>query len=487
MGKGRAALAKILAVLLGSLALLGWLGRHASAVQSSLSGPLALHGARYTGSASCLPCHPGNTASWHRTFHRTMTQRATEDSVLGDFEHGELDYMGVHALMRRDAGGRFVMQWSRRGGLERWSAVVERTVGSRRYQQYLARDGDVYYRLPVAWHVEERRFMHMNGAFLTPDPVPELPGTAIERTDYDRHVTRWNDNCVYCHNVAPSPGLDPESGRFDTRVAELGIACEACHGPASRHIASNRDPLRRFALHLSGHADPTIANPARLAKARSAEVCGHCHGQRIAPDIERVHRDGDRFVPGDDLRAFSRPLGRDTTQNGVHGVFAPRFWSDGTARLTAYEYQGLLQSACTQRGGLTCTDCHAMHGGDPRGQMRPERPGDQICTGCHADLRSDASKQHHSHHGPAGAGARCVECHMPRIVYGLVGAHRSHRIDSPSVPEGADANGRPNACILCHVDRSLGWVANRLRDWSAKARTEPEPALGPAEPEIARL
>ena len=76
--------------------------------------------------------------------------------MLGDFTRGSLDYLGVHARMRRDERGRFVIEWSRRGGLERWSAVVERTVGSRRYQQYLARDRDVFYRLPVAWNIEER-------------------------------------------------------------------------------------------------------------------------------------------------------------------------------------------------------------------------------------------------------------------------------------------------------------------------------------------
>jgi hypothetical protein len=466
------------------LAGVGSLGRHARAVQSGLGGALVVRESSYVGSEACLPCHPGNTASWRRTFHRTMTQRATSASVLGDFARGELDYMGVHARMRRDAQGRFVVEWSRRGGLERWSAVVERTVGSRRYQQYLARDRDVYYRLPVAWNVEEQRFMHMNGAFLTPDPQPEPPGSAVERPDYDRHVTRWNDNCVYCHNVAPNPGLHASSGRFETRVAELGIACEACHGPGSRHVAQNRDPLRRFALHLSAKSDPTIANPARLPKARSSEVCGHCHGQRIAPDIERVHREGDRFVPGDALSSYSRPLARDTTQNGAPGVFAARFWEDGTARLTAYEYQGLLQSACARRGDLGCIDCHSMHDGDPRGQMRPDRAGDRICTDCHTDLQTDAAKQSHSHHAPGGAGARCVECHMPRIVYGLVGAHRSHRIDSPVLP-GASPQDRPHACMLCHVDKSLGWVARALSGWSSGGKAEAHAVDG--EPEVTRL
>jgi predicted CXXCH cytochrome family protein len=442
----------------------------AQRIDVDLQRPLSVKGASYVGSDACGQCHPAHYRSWHRTFHRTMTQEASDSAVLGDFARGHFEYGGVHATMRRDGAGRPVMEFARRGGLERWSALVERTVGSRRYQQYLARDGDVYYRLPLAWNIEDRRWMHMNGAFLTPDPDELGAGAAIDRADYDRHVARWNDNCVYCHNVAPKPGLDPATGRFATEVAELGIACEACHGPAAQHSAHNRDPLRRFVLHVSAASDPTIANPARLTAQRSAQVCGRCHGQRISDDITHVHRTGDNFVPGEDLAAYSEPLWRDSALNGERRVFESRFWPDGTARLTAYEYQGLLQSPCAQRGALTCTTCHGMHEGDPRGQLRPARTGDAMCTGCHGDLASATQQASHTRHSAQSAGARCINCHMPRIVYGLVGAHRSHRIDSPQPSIDADES-HPDACTLCHTDRSRAW-ADAV--WRGERSAEPD-------------
>ena len=55
-------------------------------------------------------------------------------------------------------------------------AVVRAAVGSRRYQQYLADVGGVLWRLPMAFHIEEKRWFHMNGAFLTPDPDPDARG-----------------------------------------------------------------------------------------------------------------------------------------------------------------------------------------------------------------------------------------------------------------------------------------------------------------------
>jgi hypothetical protein len=53
---------------------------------------------------------------------------------------------------------------------------------------------------------------------------------------------------------------------------------------------------------------------------------------------------------------------------------------------------------------------------------------------------------------------------MPRIVYGVLDVHRSHRIEIPQ-PARAAAAGRPDACTTCHVDRTDAWAqaaAHRL-------------------------
>jgi predicted CXXCH cytochrome family protein len=297
----------------------------------------------------------------------------------------------------------------------------------------------------------------------------------VAREDYDRHVTRWNDNCVFCHNVHPNPGLDAEHGRFSTQVAELGVACEACHGPGGEHVARNSDPWRRYTLHLTHRPDPTIRNPARMTPERSAEVCGRCHGQRIAPDIARVQAHGDPFIPGEALGHYSRPLARDTTQNGATGVFAPRFWQDGTARLTAYEYQGYLQSPCVRGGRLTCESCHSMHDAEPSGQLRHDRSADAVCTHCHSAFATPSAQAAHTHHRAAGAGARCLSCHMPSIVYGLVDVHLSHRIETPEPGQQALAQ-RPDACTLCHIDRSRSWAIDAATTTQRRGGARPSAA-----------
>ena len=39
-----------------------------------------------------------------------------------------------------------------------------------------------------------------------------------------------------------------------------------------------------------------------------------------------------------------------------------RFWPDGMVRVTGREYNGLLDTACYQRGKMSCLSCHSMHG-----------------------------------------------------------------------------------------------------------------------------
>ena len=51
---------------------------------------------------------------------------------------------------------------------------------------------------------------------------------------------------------------------------------------------------------------------------------------------------------------------------------------------------------------------------------------------------------------------------MPHSTWGLMKAMRSHTVSSPTVEESLPPNGRPNACNLCHLDKSLLWTAEAL-------------------------
>lgn len=76
-----------------------------------------------------------------------------------------------------------------------------------------------------------------------------------------------------------------------------------------------------------------------------------------------------------------------------------------------------------------------------------------MCTACHSTVGAD-----HSRHKPDSPGARCVNCHMPRTSYALLHGIPSHKISSPSMKSPRP----PNACSLCHVDRTQAWISSEL-------------------------
>jgi len=73
-----------------------------------------------------------------------------------------------------------------------------------------------------------------------------------------------------------------------------------------------------------------------------------------------------------------------------------------------------------------------------------------------------------------------MNCHMPNTTYGLFSAMRSHRIDSPSARVSLES-GRPNACNLCHLDKTLDWTSQTLNEWYG----QPLVALGEDDRSIA--
>ncbi len=423
----------------------------------------------FVGSATCRSCHPDHHASWQRTFHATMTQRANATTVLGAFDGREVRYGRDTARPRRD-GERFLMAIPDGAGGQR-TAEVALTVGSHRYQQYFERqvrgDGAVMVRLPILWHVALQRWLPLETVFLGPDA-----------DGLGHHAAEWNTNCILCHNTGARPGLLDASNparladgyRFDSRVADLGIACEACHGPGEQHAQSARNPFVRWARTPA----PAI-EPHSLDQERAVAICGQCHGARLPEPPKRATEwftSGPTFRAGDRLADHVRPIVKDTPVRGGADpeLFSLRFWGDGTPRLTAYEYQGLVASKCYRGGALTCQHCHAMHAGDPRGQLRPDLRGDALCTQCHAAIGKDVAA--HTHHAAGSTGSSCVACHMPKIVYGVMEIHRSHRIDVPDPARDAAA-GRPHACTLCHVDRSLPWAAAAMQKWWGASFTTP--------------
>jgi nitrate/TMAO reductase-like tetraheme cytochrome c subunit len=354
--------------------------------------------------------------------------------------------------------------------------------------------------LPGAYLIAEERWIPRRMAILHPPSDPVFSETG-----------HWNSTCIACHATQGKPRFDTpfgsapiESQRVDTMAIEFGISCEACHGPSATHVRANRNPLRRYGLHFDARGDTTTVEPTRLPPKVSSQTCGQCHGIWEFYDAtgeRQANWDGLPFRPGDELattRFFAQPTvnadspAMKTLLADDAGFIRDSFWADGKVRVSGREYNGLVESPCFKNATdeartLSCFSCHTLH--KPASDARPMKEwandqltsgkeGNEACLSCHEPYRAKLTE--HTRHAADSEGSSCYNCHMPYTTYGLLKTMRSHTISSPSVAESATV-GRPNACNLCHLDKTLAWTSDALERWYG---TPPVP-LGPEDQSVA--
>lgn len=465
--------------------------------------PIQVHQDGYAGSEACQACHPSQYRTWSQSYHRTMTQVATPETVLADFDKVTVDATHGRPMRLKRSGGQLSAEFDdpdssvQPEARRRITRPVSMITGSHNQQIYWYPTGRnrLLGQLPAAYLIAENRWIPRRMAVLHPPTDPVFSETG-----------HWNSTCIACHTTHGKPKFDTPFGSqpidtqaVDTTTAEHGISCEACHGPSEEHARLNRSPWRRYGLHLTAAADASTVQPRRLAPQRSSEVCGQCHGIWEFYDRtgeREANTNGLPFRPGhqlSDRRFVAQPTanGDSPTMKALladDGAFLrDSFWSDGKVRVSGREYNGLLESPCFFKASepsrtLSCFSCHTLHKApdDPRpvrewanDQLGVGMDSDRACTQCHAPVASNVPA--HTRHAEGSSGSRCYNCHMPYTTYGLLKTIRSHTVSSPSVAESVDT-GRPNACNLCHLDKTLRWTSDALGTWfdQPRARLSPD-------------
>ena len=448
--------------------------------------PLEVPDAGYVTSDTCRACHPHYHATWHGSYHSKMTQIASAKSVAGPFDGVELNLHGDRYRLTKQEDDFFV-DIHRGDVTTRWPVVM--TTGSHHRQWVWMATGDSrkLQALPFLYLIHEQRWTPTSSSFLVP------PNTPISASEGE-----WNRNCIQCHTTQGRMRrrrAGPNEFAMDSYVSEFGIACEACHGPAEKHVRANRDPLRRHRLRTTGQPDPTIVNPARLPAHLSSQVCGQCHAAlslfKSPHQAPQWNNDGFAYRPGQDLRDTRHLFGYEPhMETPIVRSFVKanptyleyRFWSDGVVRVAGREFSGLLSTPCYNHGDeskqMSCLSCHVMHqpANDTRtlsawanDQLKADMNGNRACTQCHDEFTSTTQLEAHTHHPASSSGSHCFNCHMPYTTFGLLKAIRSHAIVSPDVQSSLDT-GRPNACNQCHLDRTLDWTADYLESWHGTSR-----------------
>jgi hypothetical protein len=380
----------------------------------------------YVGSAKCAECHAKEATAWSHSWHARALAPATPAAVAGNFRDAHFAGASSEAWMKRTGATSVMRAHGADGALADYR--VDWVIGGKRMQDNVTVFPDGRWQvLPVYFHVTQHAWV---------DYTEAKQGALIpEHPFYWTNVQRMaNHACLDCHVTDLRVRYDAAARRWTTEFVDGNVACEACHGPGGHH-AETQDA-----------AD--IVHPAH-DRAAGLAACARCHGPRnpLFPMFDVEHR----YRPGDAYDELYDPI--------VVGA-ASDFFADGRPSTSSFEYQAVIQSACFRKGNATCVTCHtAPH--DPAHRPAELRADpDASCKTCHAELARAGVA--HTHHAPGGKPVRCIDCHMPPVVSGVLDAFADHAIDVP-VPANTTRHGVPSACGVCHADRP----AEALAAWTA--------------------
>ena len=411
---------------------------------------------RYVGRASCARCHEEPLAAWTGSYHDLALAEATPDAVVAPFDDRSFEYHGVVTTFEQRGGEFRVRSDGADGALADFSVAY--TIGSYPLQQFLLPfPRGRQQALNVCWDARPedaggQRWFHL------------YPNENVAHDDvlhWTGPYQNWNFMCAECHSTDLRRNYDFATDSYATSWSEIDVSCEACHGPASAHVAwadasergETATAVERFGLTVA-LKDPDRATwgfepdspTARRSHARRTpeplDSCARCHARRSVID--------DGYVPGASFLDHYQPALLAETLYHADGQFLDE----------VYEYGSFLQSKM-HAAGVTCTDCHDAH------STKLKAADNDLCARCHQPETFDAPKHHF--HVQGGAGSRCVDCHMTLRNFMVVDGRRDHGFRVPR-PDLTVKLGTPNACNDCHADKAPQWAQQAAAGWWGTAR-----------------
>ena len=416
----------------------------------------AAAGPGYVGVDRCAQCHERETELWRDSHHDLAMAEAGPQTVLGDFNNTAFTAHGVTYRFYTKDGNFMVRADGRDGELDDYRVAY--SFGWYPLQQYLIEfPGGRLQSLGVAWDARPQQEGGQRWFHLYPDEAMDhnhpLHWTGREQT--------WNYQCAECHSTNLAKNYDLVTGSYKTTWSEIDVACEACHGPGSKHVAwaeaaagaagGQGDENKGLLIALadrdgaSWNANPETGKPQR-SKVRGnhteIELCARCHSRRgqIWDDYE-----------------YGKPL------HNTHRLALldeHLYFPDGQIKDEVYVYGSFIQSRM-YAAGVTCSDCHEPH------SLKLRSEGNQVCAGCHLPSRYDTTAHHH--HPEGSPSSACVACHMPQRNYMVIDARADHSLRVPR-PDLSEALDTPNACNGCHAEKPAAWAASAVERWYPDSR-----------------
>jgi hypothetical protein len=373
---------------------------------------------RYAGSETCKDCHEKNYDHWTHDWHSRALSKAEPPFVAGKFANAHFKGDSSEAWMSRHAADYVMRTRNREGQLLDYN--ISWVIGGKRMQDAVTVFDDGRWQvLPVYYHVTGHGDWVDYNEAKQGKVGPDHPHFW---TNFKRTV---NKECLECHATGVDVRYDRATHAWSTSLTDAGVACEACHGPGARHAETK--------------AKSDIFRPSK----NDISVCGRCHGPH-EPLFPLLVSD-EQFHPGEkyDDRYQALVITDGTERSG-------EFFADGRPSSSSFEYQAVVQSRCYRIGKATCLSCHTAphqdHGAN-------EVALDRGCGDCH----KGPDHSHHKH-------VTCVDCHMPKLVSGVLDKFPDHTLDIPN-PRNTIVHDVPNACTNCHADKPPAEMQKAIESW----------------------
>ncbi len=414
--------------------------------------------ATYVGGDKCIECHQKEYRDWHGSDHDRAMAPATIESVEGDFNNVTfVDSKGDSSRFYRKDSAFYVH--TRGPGGRYGDFRIAYTFGVHPLQQYLVPfEGGRLQCLPIAWDTQRKCWYSLPDSIYKDEDL--TPDNWLYWTNNGQN---WNGMCADCHSTNLKKGYDPVKHTYHTTWTDIDVNCEACHGPGSEHIKWANLPAGD---RPGGENAWLTVNTSDMNTVDEVKLCARCHARRSVL--------GD-FTPDD--------YHRDMLDYMVPQLLnEPHYFADGQILDEDYVWGSFTQSYMYQEHvRVKCSDCHNVHSGET---ILPV-DDNQLCLQCHrADVYDTYRHTFHKKKGEAGRplllegghkkvevgeGAKCVNCHMPGRYYMGVDFRRDHSLRIPR-PDLSLRYGTPNACTMCHTDKSDRWAERYIEKWYGQSR-----------------
>jgi predicted CXXCH cytochrome family protein len=388
---------------------------------------ITLGAPEYVGSQKCKECHWREHDSWKHTLHSKFLQTAGEYTVIGDFLNNNKLTVKVSKKQSKISGKTVTTTMFMQDGKYYVNTIgpdgqhhdyeVSHVIGINREQSYLTKfPNGALHVLPVEWDVEDKKWEDQYGF------EKHYPGDGKYWSDAGM---AWQFKCGGCHVTGLKVNYNSSSNMFDTKWVDLGIGCEACHGPGNNHIRAAKEIFE-------GEKD-TIVNPAKLPWKLRAMVCGQCHNWGASTAKIEAGKAG---IPERYAFAYGFRPGKP-----LYLYYTEELDEEKKHHQQYNEWETSEHAVA----GIICSTCHGVHQeGAHRSpnKSQTKNPSNTLCTGCHKTLVQKAAHRIHTY-------GSCIACHMPQTK----GHERSHTFVFISPEESLRAGGvdkKPNSCSGCH-------------------------------------